>query len=619
MDWPRSRWYGAGDERSGPMMVVPAVGPACLFALLSIVGIPGAISGQQALPAADGAAEFRPVTQDMLNDPDPADWLMWRGSYNGWGYSPLDQIDRDNVKGLQLVWSYALEQDRILQAEPVVHDGVIYIRHPNSVHTAHDATTGDLLWRYERRMDEESIGLQGITAHRGRGMILYGDRLIDHSSDGWLYALDARTGELAWEVRMTDFRRLLQPSGAPTVYNGVVVVPYNCSQGAALDPCHLSAYSADDGEMLWRWYTTPSPDDPLSETWGEEPQVIPYPERRNASPWMTPVVDTERGWFILGVGSGAPMQPALAGTDGEWPDRLFHGSTVALDHRTGDVMWWAQHHSDMWNDDSVYDHLLVDLPLIPEPSQSLGVNPDIEPGTMRQMVVGAFAKDAIFYAYDRTDGTFLYARETAPQNLILGYDGKTGAYRTNPDAILNEDLEREVTVCQENRHVPQGAYSPLTGAYYLPAWSSCTTLRTRSDDVTAQDGYNINTVDSFINPDVPTFGRPEAIEVSTGKTLWRLDREAPLYGMLTTGGGLLFAADTHRRFYAIDQSTGEILWQTILSGLSDMAPISYAVDGRQYIAVMSPGGTFARRHPGRLGVDAPDSGHTIFVFAVPEE
>jgi len=589
-------------------------------AILFITVSPWTVVGQQLVSVGEVPGEYRAVTQEMLNDPDPEDWLMWRGSYEGWGYSPLDQINRGNVKGLQLAWSYALEPDRILQMEPVVHDGVIYIRHPNSMHTAHDAATGDLIWQYQRILDEESVGLRGITAHRGRGMFLYENKLIDHSSDGWLFALDARTGELVWEVQMTDFHRLVQPSGAPIAFNGVIVVPYNCSQGTALDPCHLSAYSAEDGKMLWRWYTTPPPGDPLSETWGTEPQTIPYEQRRNISPWMTPAVDTERGWFIFGVGSTAPMQPALAGTDGEWPDRLYNSSTIALDHQTGEVMWWAQHHTDMWNDDTVYDHMLVDLPLSPEPDESLGVNPDIEPGATRQMLVGSFGKDGIFYAYDRSDGTFLYARNTAPQNMILGYDGKTGAYRTNPEAVLNGDLDREVEVCQENRHVPQGAYSPVTGAYYIPAWATCTRLRTRSNEVTAQDGYNISTIDSYINPEVPTFGRPEAIEVSTGKTLWRLDRDAPLYGMLATGGGLLFAADTNRRFYAIDQSTGEILWQTILSGLSDMAPISYSVDGRQYVAVMSPGGTFARQHPRRLGIETPpSSGHTIFVFALPEE
>ena len=137
-----------------------------------------------------------------------------------------------------------------------------------------------------------------------------------------------------------------------------------------------------------------------------------------------------------------------------------------------------------------------------------------------------------------------------------------------------------------------------------------------------QTGYNTTTVRSAPNP-VAHLGQPEAIDVSTGKTLWRLDREAPLYGMLTTGGGLLFSADTYRRFYAIDQWTGEILWETILNGVSDMAPITYSVDGRQYIAVISPGGTLgSSSHVGQLRARVPmgqrNVGHTLFVFALPE-
>ena len=277
----------------------------------------------------------------------------------------------------------------------------------------------------------------------------------------------------------------------------------------------------------------------------------------------------------------------------------------------------------MWNDDAIYDRILVDSPVDPDPPEPLGVKPDITPGEERDLVVGSFSKDGIFYAYDRSDGTFLYARPTGYQNIIQGYDGNTGAYTINPEAIVTGDPEREVTVCKENRQVPQGAYSPLTNAYYVPAWNGrCSIIRAMSVTPSLETGYNTLIVGGVPSP-VPHLGQPEAIDVATGQTLWRLELEAPLYGMLTTGGGLLFAADTHRRFHAIDQWTGETLWQTILNGVSDMAPISYAVDDRQYVAVISPGGTSgSASHVGQLGVRAPigqgNVGHTLFVFALPE-
>ena len=596
----------------------------CLTALLAVTRAPAEAQRQ--------GTTFQPVTQAMLNEPDPEDWIMWRGGYRNWGYSALDEIDQENVRELALAWSFSLSPGGLgsggMQVEPTVYDGVMYLRHPDERYTAHEATTGDVIWEYYRPLADGMFGSDGrapggITVHRGRGVFLFGDKLISHSTDGMLFALDPRTGSLLWESEMVDFAGGQQPSGAPVGFNGVIAVPYNCTAWSAPGPCHMSSYDAETGQLMWRWFTSPTRDDPMHETWGTDPQVYPLESRRNMSPWVTPAVDTERGLFIFGIGSSAPQQPDLAGTDGEWPDRLYHGSTVALDYQTGEIVWWAQHHTDMWNNDAVYDHLLVDSSLDPNPPDALGVNPDVTPGESRDLVIGSFAKDAIFYAYDRSDGAFIYARPTAYQNVIEGYDGITGAYVTNPEAVMSADMDREVTICRENRQVPQGAYSPLSNAYYVPAYNGrCSVNTVTSLTPTLETGYNTSTVQSVPSP-IPHLGQPEAIDVSTGQTLWRLELEAPLYGMLTTGGGLLFAGDTNRRFYALDQWTGEVLWETILAGVADMAPISYAVDGKQYVAVFAPGGTIgASGHVRQLGITTAtgrgSEGHTLFVFALPE-
>ena len=571
-------------------------------------------------------AEFQALTQDRLNNPDPNDWLMWRGNYENWGYSPLARINTENVAGLRLAWSYAVGPGGTgMQVEPTVYDGVLYLRRPDETHSAHDAATGDVIWEFSRQFPRDFLENDpGLSRNRGRGVFIYEDKLITATTDGFLIALHPATGELIWESALGDFRDGDQPSGAPVVFNGVIAVPWNCTSWTSTATCHLSGYSVDDGELLWRWFTSPTREDPMHSTWGDDPQVYPLEARRNMSPWVTPAVDKERGLFIFGVGSSAPQQPALAGTNGEWPDRLYQGSTVALYHRTGQLRWWAQHHTDMWNNDAVYDHILVDSPLRPTLPDSLGINPAISPGESRQLLIGAFSKDAIFYAYDRTDGEFLYARPTAHQNIIEAYDPVSGAYRINPEVVMTSDPNHTATICKENRQVPQGAYSPLTNAYYLPAFNgNCTTIRLTSTTPTLETGYNTTTIASAPSP-AGHLGQPEAIDVETGETLWRLEREAPMYGMLTTGGGLLFTADTNRRFYAIDQRSGEILWQTVLSGLSDMAPISYGVDGRQYIAVISPGGTVgSNAHLAQLGLRGINTGyqgvgHTLFVFALPD-
>ena len=573
--------------------------------------------------------DFQPLSQEVLNNPNPEDWLMWRGGYENWGYSPLDQINRDNVDQLTLAWSWALAPAAIgsngMQVEPTVYNGIMYLRHADEKYSAHDAATGDQIWQYSRPIATEVVqGDTRLTIHRGRGVFLYEDKLISHATDGMLFALNPATGQLLWESAMVDYRSGQQPSGAPVAFGGVVVVPYNCTAWTAADPCHLSAYSTENGELLWRWFTSPVPDDPMHRTWGDDPQVYPLEQRRNMSPWMTPAVDTDRGLFIFGIGSSAPQQPELAGTNGEWPDRLYQGSTVALDHRSGRLVWWAQHHSDMWNDDAVYDRILVNARVDPDPPNALGINPSIDAEETRELVVGSFSKDAIFYVYDRTDGTFLYARPTAYQNIIAGYEGTTGAYIIEPDAVMTADIDHEATICRENRQIPQGAYSPLTNAYYVPAFNGpCSVMKLDSSDPSIDTGYNTSYIATEPSP-ADQLGQPEAIDVTTGKTLWRLERETPLYGMLTTGGGLVFAADTNRRLHAIDQWTGEILWKTILNGASDMAPITYSTGGRQFIAVIAPSGTqAAAQHAGQLGLRAATGvsniGHTLFVFALPAE
>ena len=174
--------------------------------------------------------DFQPLSQEMLNNPEPEDWLMWRGGYENWGYSPLEQIDRENVSELSLSWSWefapAAPGSNGMQVEPTVYDGIMYVRHSNEKYSAHDAATGDLIWEYSRPLASEVAGYETrLTVHRGRGVFIYEDNLISHATDGMLFALDPQTGRLKWEVAMQDFRSGQQPSGAPVGFRGALVVP----------------------------------------------------------------------------------------------------------------------------------------------------------------------------------------------------------------------------------------------------------------------------------------------------------------------------------------------------------------------------------------------------------
>ena len=233
----------------------------------------------------------------------------------------------------------------------------------------------------------------------------------------------------------------------------------------------------------------------------------------------------------------------------------------------------------------------------------------------------SFSKDSIFYVYDRADGSFLYARPAAYQNVILSYDGVSGAFTTEPGAIMLAEEGRERTISRENRQIPQGAYGPLTNAYYEPAFNGlCSVMSMRSAEPTLETGYN-TTYSAAVTSSTPQLGQSEAIDVTAGKTLWRLERETPLYGMLTTGAGLLFAADANRRFHAIDQWARETLWQAIFKWASDMAPISFVVEGRQFVALIAPSGTQAAAQcAGQLRLSSliglHNVGHTMFVYAL---
>ena len=588
-----------------------------------ITGVVAALSllaGVAAPGRAQDAREVRPVTRTVLADPDPADWPMWRRTYNGWGYSPLDQINRDNVSALQLAWSYALDPyERGLQTEPVVHDGILYLRHPSELLAAHDATTGDLIWQYERALPEDLTGLDGITLHRGRGLALYENLIINFSTDGYLYAVDAGSGALVWETLMFDvFETRHQASGAPIVFDGVIAVPVNCTNDASTSPCHLSAYNADTGRRLWRWHTSPERDDLLHDTWGDDPQRYPLAARMNTSPWMTPAVDPDRGLFIVGIGSSAPMQPELVGTSGEWPDRLYHGSTVALDYRTGELAWWAQHQSDRHNNDSVFDRILVDLPLNPGATEApwLGRNPHLDPAEVRRLVVGSFSKDGIFYAYDRTDGSFVYARETAPQNAITSYDGETGAYVMNPETVLDLDLDRVVSVCKENRMIPQGAFSPLTNAYYVPLWAGCMDLKTTTQTPGPQRWLQLH--------DAPTLREPGLSDLRASRGHRGDDRE-DIVAAGSRGPALRHADDRRRaRLRRRHESTlpgaRSVDWRGALADHPER-PERHGADHVQRGRPSVRGGDFAWRHVRCTGTSrssepqrAHDRSDTVRVF-----
>ena len=271
---------------SAPGAVILVLTLAATFILAAPAGPRGTAAAQPA--SAPPADAFVPVTDAMLQNPAPEDWLMWRRTLNGWGYSPLDEVDRDNVGTLRMVWSRALGTG-LQQGTPLVYDGVMYMPNPSDVIQALDAATGDLAWEYRRQWpDAAEEYLFGVLMEINRNLAIHGGMIIDTSADDYVFALDATTGRLVWETEILDYRvNPAHQSSGPIVAGGKVVSGRGCTPRGGPDACVITAHDAATGAELWRRRTIPAPGEPGDETWGG----VPFEERKHVGAWMVPSYD----------------------------------------------------------------------------------------------------------------------------------------------------------------------------------------------------------------------------------------------------------------------------------------------------------------------------------------
>lgn len=592
-----------------------------LLVVLSIL-LGGVFAAPPVAPAqqADGEPEiaplleaYSPVTDAVLRGPADGDWPMWRRTYDHWGFSPLDQIDRSNVSTLRLAWSWTLEEGR-QEATPLVHDGVMFLVQACDVVEALDARDGTRLWIYRR----EQVDHPAVYACANRNAALHGHRLYLGTHDAHLVALDVRTGEVVWDEAVGDWTLGHHYSGGPQVVKGRVVAGmsgcYHINAG-----CWISAHDAETGEEVWRTYTTPRTGEDGEESWGD----VPEEERRGGSAWIAPSYDPELGLIYVGVGVPVPWGSLQRGT-GDL-DLLYTNSTLALDPDTGAIEWYFQHlPADEWDQDHPFERILVETEVTPDPDAVDWIHPDLvedeEVGEGRKVVTGIPGKPGIVWTLDARSGDFLWARETSRQNVIVGVDADGRKGVRNPSLVPTE-LETPVLACP---HLGGGgmnwqaiSYSPETGALYAPTNDTCME-------------YSLNPVDPvpgeyhgsarFRRVHVPgsdeEVGRFTAVDVATGETLWVHRQRAGIGGsVLATGGGLVFVTDDARRFRAFDAETGEILWEQILNSSAGGFPVSYEVDGVQHVAIAAGGGVNYRSITPEI--QQRRGGNVLYVFRLP--
>jgi alcohol dehydrogenase (cytochrome c) len=556
---------------------------------LPIVALAGAAFAQQP-QAADPIKNLTPVTDAMLRDPPAADWLMWRRTYNGWGYSPLDQINKDNVKNLQPAWTWSMSTGST-ETTPIVHDGVLYIWNYADKVQALNATNGDLIWEYKRDLPAKLVSEAGNNLAK-RNMAIYDDKLIIATSDAHVVALDAKTGKVAWDHQTADWSKGWRYTGGPFIINGKVIQGMTGCGNAEPGGCFITGHDIKTGEELWRVNTIAHPGDPNYDTWNG----LPMESRFGASAWISGSYDPDQNLGTL------PAKP------GAKHNAMYSDSTLAINPDTGQLKWYHQHlEDDTWDLDYVYERLLVDLP----------VN-----GETRKAVVTT-GKLGIVEALDRTNGQWLWHKETIPQNVVASIDPKTGEKTINPAAIPH--IGSTTVNCPSDpggRGWPATAYSPKTGILYMPLNEYCSnTTPTPLDPGQAYTGGGraIYARVSVPNSD-GNIGRVDAIKLSDRSTVWSHRQRAPeTSAVLPTGGGLVFSGSWDRWFRAFDDATGKVLWQTRLNNVINAFPISYSVNGKQYVAIAVGSGSSESRSLATLTPELqnPEGGSVLWVFALP--
>jgi alcohol dehydrogenase (cytochrome c) len=550
-------------------------------------------------------ASLTPVTAEMLLNPPVADWLMWRRTYNAWGYSPLEQISTKNVKNLQLAWSWALSPGAT-EITPIVHDGVLFIFNNGDKVQALNATNGELLWQYQRDTPPEQINGNNLAK---RNMAILGDQLIVATSDVHLIALNVRTGKVTWDQRIEDYTKGWRYTGGPLVAGNIIIQGMTGCGNAVPGGCFVSGHDSTSGKELWRFYTVARPGEPGGDTWNG----LPLEQRFGSSTWNSGSYDPETNTLFLGTGQPYPHIAEISGLlplkAGQKNDALYTDSTLALDPQTGKLKWYYQHlPNDTWDVDYAYERILVDLPV---------------DGKVRKALV-TVGKLGIIEALDRVTGEWLWSRETVYQNVVSAINPKTGAKTINQASVPH--IGMTATNCPADpgsRGWPATAYSPRTRMLYIPLNEYCSD--TTPVPIEPGKTYTGGSRAIFARKQIPNsdgnIGRVDGVELFTQKAGWSLRTRAPQTGaVLATGGGLVFSGALDRYFRAHDEKTGKVLWQTRTSNIINSFPITYSVGGKQYVAVSVGNGSSHARSLATLTPEIvnPDGGSALFVYALPD-
>jgi alcohol dehydrogenase (cytochrome c) len=511
-----------------------------------------------------------PVTAQMLRSPAPGDWLTWRRGQDLTGFSPLTEITPATAPRLQLKWAWSMKAGSNEQV-PLVHDGVMFVQSGEEVQ-ALDAANGTLLWRYVRDVPESDRGLYNRIE---RTIALFGDMVFAATPDRHVVALDAKSGKLVWDTEVVPRSETgVYLTAGPFIAGKALVVPL--SMGVACKGgCYVTGLDPATGRKLWR-FDTVAKTGPAGDTWNG----LPPEERSGGAGWTAGSYDPDLDLLYFGTGGtydvSSLLDPHADGTVSN-ADALYTDTTLALRPGTGDLAWYHQHLArDVWDYDEVFERTLATLPVDGRDAQAV-------------ITIG---KLGILDALDRKTGRYLFSYDLGLQDVVTAIDPKTGRRTINPAKVLQRD--KPVVLCpgaEGVRNWLATSWDAARNILYVPMIETCMEeVRSVGDD--GVDGKLDLGWRYVARPGSDgKLGRIQAIDLVARKPLWTVrTRAIPASGLVLTAGGVLFSGDSDRWFRAIDSRTGATLWQTRLNAQPSSNPVSFEVDGHQYVAIIAGGG-----------------------------